>query len=66
MIQNDVKYKVVTNSLARIKYLYSFIPPFDPPQTENGTFIEYFNNYLNDVSMFDGHNIVMGDFIFLL
>lgn len=75
-IRDDVRYKLVTVecvdnyvwllaieiSMSRIKYLCTVL--YHPPQTENSKFVDYFNGYLDRVSVFGGVNIIMGDFNF--
>jgi len=75
-VRDDIKYKISTVQcesnyvwllsiefcLNRIKYLCTVM--YHPPQTENAKFVDYFSNYLDSVSTFDGINIIVGDFNF--
>lgn len=76
LINNGIKYKMRNNECvqdsvwllsieviaAESKYLLSVL--YHSPQKENAQFVEYFSDYLERVSEYDGIIVIMGDFNF--
>lgn len=74
LVRGDVKFKIkciqcvenyvwllsLEHFVSNIKYLFTVL--YHPPQKENVKFVNFMENYFNEISVFDGLNVILGDF----